>query len=52
MNRHPKKGTKLQQNLGVRDDEIRRAVAVDYTIDTNKRPVTDKVEKKEPKLTE
>jgi len=33
----PKKGTKVQRNLGVRDDEIKRAVAVNYTIDTNKR---------------
>lgn len=33
----PKKGTKLQQNLGVSDAEIARAVAVTHTIDTNKR---------------
>jgi len=44
----PKKGTKVQQNLGVRDDEIKRAVAVNYTIDTNKR----KSMEHEPKMTD
>lgn len=44
----PKKGTKKQQNLGVSDEEIKRAVAVDYTIDANKR----KYFGDEPKMTE
>ena len=44
----PKKGTKLQQNLGVSDKEIKRAVAVNYTIDTDKRKKLDD----EPKMTD
>lgn len=52
VNKQPKKGTKVQQNLGVRDDEIKRAVAVDYTIDCNKREVKDRVNKSEPKMTD
>lgn len=51
MNKTPKKGTKVQQNLGVTDKEIGRAVATNYTIDTDKRKVTDKVNKSEPKFT-
>ena len=43
----PKKGTKKQQNLGVSDEEIKRAVATNYTIDTNKR----KRFGQEPKMT-
>ena len=43
----PKKGTKLQRNLGVSDKEIKRAVAVKHTIDVNKR----KGMKDEPKFT-
>ena len=33
----PKKGTKLQQNLGVTTDEIKRCVDTEYVIDTNMR---------------
>ena len=51
MKKTPNKGTKLQRNLGVTDEEIRRTVAVNYTIDTNKRKVTDKVNKAEPRMT-
>lgn len=43
----PKKGTKLQQNFGVSNEEINRAVAVKHTIDTNKRTKF----KEEPKFT-
>jgi len=46
----PKKGTADQQRLGVTKDEIKRAVAVDYTIDTNKRG-PDGSTGKEPKMT-
>ena len=46
----PKKGTKLQQNLGVTDEEIKRAVATTYTIDVNKRKVLNKVNNEEPKM--
>lgn len=36
-NKAPKKGTKLQRDFGVTDEEKKRAVATDYVIDTNKR---------------
>jgi len=36
-NKAPIKGTKLQKNLGVTDEEKKRAVAVDYVIDCNAR---------------
>ena len=47
-NKIPKKGTKLQKNLGVSDKEKRRAVAVDYVIDTAKRSPKNS----EPKMTD
>jgi len=43
----PKKGTKLQKNLGVSNEEMKRAVAVRHVIDTNKRTRTNR----EPKFT-
>ena len=43
----PKKGTKLQKNLGVSDKEMKRAVAVTHTIDVNKK----RSMKDEPKFT-
>jgi len=51
MNKQPKKGTKKQQNLGVSDDEKKRAVAKDYTIDIDKRG-KDGYHGGEPKMTE
>ncbi len=47
-NKTPKKGTKLQKNLGVTDEEIKRTVAVPFIIDVDKRTKLGE----EPKFTE
>ena len=42
----------LDKGFGITKKDKKRAVENDYVIDTNKRPVTDKVNKKEPRMTE
>jgi hypothetical protein len=49
-----KQGNKvnLDKGFGITKEDKKRAVAVDYTIDTNKRMVKDKVNKAEPRMSE
>jgi hypothetical protein len=43
----------LDKGFGITKDDKNRAVAVDYTIDTNRRAAGDgKVNKSEPKMTD
>jgi hypothetical protein len=42
----------LDKGFGITKEDKKRAVAVDYTIDTNKRVVKDKVNKAEPRMSE
>jgi hypothetical protein len=46
------KKVNLDKGFGITKEDKKRTVAVDYTIDTNKRKVTDKVNKSEPKMDE
>lgn len=46
----PKKGTEDQRRFGVTKDDIKRAVATNYTIDCNKRG-TDGSTGNEPRMT-
>ena len=47
-NKNPKKGTKLQREFGVSEEDKKRAVEVDYVIDVNKR----RTFKGEPRMTD
>lgn len=42
----------LDKAFGITDDDKKRAVAVDYTIDVNKRKVKDSVNESEPKISD
>ena len=42
----------LDKGFGITGDDKKRAVAVNYTIDTNKRSISDKVSKSEPQMTD
>ena len=42
----------LDKGFGITKEDKKRTVATDYTIDTNRRVVTDKVNKSEPKMSD
>ena len=42
----------LDKGFGITKEDKKRAVATDFVIDTNKRASSDKVNKKEPRMTE
>jgi len=42
----------LDKGFGITPEDKKKAVATDYTIDTNKRNISDKVNKSEPKMSD
>ncbi len=46
------KNKNLGKGFGISKEDNKRAVACPYVIDTNKRAVLDKVNKKEPRMTD